>query len=608
MEPRLVLTSLTFSDGTRVGTSEAKIIALVGPNNAGKSSTLREIQLGAASSTSIGPVLKAATFKREGDPVDLKEWLEHHVQKVKHPYEPGFVYSWLRGECREGEVEELWRHEDIGGLSSILCTLIDVEQRLQVANAQEMIDFFSEAPSHPMHVLFKDVRLEEKVSETFRAAFKTDIVLNRGGGKVVAFHVGNKPELSRGEDSLSPGYFKQLRKIPFLHKQGHGMRSFVGCMLHVYTSPAFIHLLDEPEAFLHPPHAKLLAGLLARSMPANRQAIIATHSGDFLRGLLDADPAALRVIRLTREGSVNHVHEVDSAAIRDLWADPVLRFSNVLDAIFHEGVVLCESDSDCRFYAAILNAVLEKRGEVLPDVMFAASGGKDRMPILIRALRRLGVKIRVVADFDVLRDQGTLSGMVAALGGDWDSMQAAWRNLNTNIQSQTPPLSVNQVREQINSALEAEKSASVSEQTVEKIRQALKATSSWHYAKLAGVNALASGQPRAQLDEMLNDLERCGLFVVKCGEIERFVPSVGLHGPKWVAQALAKNLADAPELDSARTFVTSVFGIGPDAGWCQPQPPPRPKSEIDPEAPATTKSDTASGSRLWRTLLKKIGI
>ena len=381
------------------------------------------------------------------------------------------------------------------------------------------------------------------------------------------------------------------------------MRSFVGCILHAFTSPAFIHLLDEPEAFLHPPHAKLLASLLARSITTNRQLIIATHSGDFLRGLLDANVVSLRVIRLTRDGSVNHVHELDGNSIRTLWADPVLRFSNVLDAIFHGGVVICEADSDCRFYSAILGAVLEKRGEISPDVMFAASGGKDRMPILIQALRQLGVKIRVIADFDVLRDEETLFAIIRTLGGDSNLVEPLWRQLKNNVQSQTPPLSVNQVREQITSILDENATASVSDRTVEKIKQALKATSPWHYAKLAGVNALASGQPRAKLDELLHYLKNYGLFVVHCGEIERFVPSIGTHGPKWVAQALAKDISTDPELETARIFITEVFDIGPDAGWCQPQPPNEVKTKAD-----SKDSPTLPPSRpLWRSLLEKMG-
>lgn len=604
MQPQLLLESLTFSDGTTISTSDTKIVAFVGPNNSGKSSALREIQNGAVDAKHFGPVLRKVAFGKRGTPDEMKLWLEQNVQKIKDRYGEHLVYSWLGAQCRVEDAESNWKDSNLHSLGGILCTLIDVEKRLEVANMQEPVNFFFEAPSHPMHVLFKNSTLEQKVNEAFRIVFKTDLVLNRGGGKAIAFHVGEKPKLGLGEDSISPNYFRQLCQLPFLHNQGHGMRSFVGCILYALTSPAFIRLLDEPEAFLHPPHAKLLASLLARSITKERQLIIATHSGDFLRGLLDANTDALRVIRLTRDGSINHVHELDGDSIRTLWADPVLRFSNVLDAIFHDGVVICESDSDCRFYSAILNAVLEKRGEIAPDVMFAASGGKDRMPVLIQALRRLGVKIRVIADFDVLRDDRTLFAIVDSLGGDSNHVEPSWRYLKTNLQTQTPPLSVNQVREQIASILDENGTASVSDHTRERIKQALKATSPWHQAKLSGVNALASGQPRSELDELLGYLKDRGLFVVKCGEIERFVPSIGLHGPKWVAQALAKDNSTDSELEAARIFISEVFDIGPETGWCQPKPITH---EVKTEVELKDSTAIPPSRPLWRSLLAKIG-
>lgn len=178
MQPRLLLESITFSDGTKINTSDANIIVLVGPNTSGKSSTLREIQDGAGLSGGVGPVVQSVTFQKQGTPAELKLWLEQNVQKVRKPYERESSYTWLGKGCSEVDVEERWKHTNIGGLNGILCTLIDVEKRLEVANNQDQIDFFSQAPSHPMHVLYKNGDLEQKVNEAFRAAFKTDVVLN----------------------------------------------------------------------------------------------------------------------------------------------------------------------------------------------------------------------------------------------------------------------------------------------------------------------------------------------------------------------------------------------------------------------------------------------
>jgi hypothetical protein len=128
------------------------------------------------------------------------------------------------------------------------------------------------------------------------------------------------------------------------------------------------------------------------------------------------------------------------------------------------------------------------------------------------------------------------------------------------------------VRDQITTALNENESSSVLDKTCDKIKLTLKATSSWQQIKLSGVSAIKSGQPSSQLTEMLDYLEDHGFFVVKCGEIERFVPTIGLHGPKWVAQALAGDISTDPEFEAARKFVSEVFDIGPNTGWCQSPP------------------------------------
>src|SRR3954452_10968168 len=54
--------------------------------------------------------------------------------------------------------------------------------------------------------------------------------------------------------------FQTLKMFPdgHLEKEGDGMRSFVGILLHVLLSNDMISLVDAPEAFLHPPQARLI--------------------------------------------------------------------------------------------------------------------------------------------------------------------------------------------------------------------------------------------------------------------------------------------------------------------------------------------------------------
>jgi predicted ATPase len=133
---------------------------------------------------------------------------------------------------------------------------------------------------------------------------------------------------------------QDLQRLPLVQHQGDGIRSFIGIMLTLVAASYPIVLIDEPEAFLHPPQARLLGRKLAAEARDRAQVIIATHSIDVLLGLLDADDASVTIARLTRQGDVNPVAVLSPDQLRELWRDPLLRYSNVLDGLFHRGVVL----------------------------------------------------------------------------------------------------------------------------------------------------------------------------------------------------------------------------------------------------------------------------
>jgi hypothetical protein len=115
-----------------------------------------------------------------------------------------------------------------------------------------------------------------------------------------------------------------------------------------------------------------------------------------------------------------------------------------------------------------------------------------------------------------------------------------------------------QVKDRINSFLDKEGGA-VTDRTIEEIKKILRVSSQWDQAKLAGTDAVFSGEPRAALNELLRQLRGIGIFVVECGEIERFAPSIGGHGPKWVMEVMKRELGSDEELEDARKFVKEML-------------------------------------------------
>jgi hypothetical protein len=214
------------------------------------------------------------------------------------------------------------------------------------------------------------------------------------------------------------------------------MRSFATVILRMLApdTPSLL-LLDEPEAFLHPPQARLLGEFIATERPARSQLFVATHSPEVLQGMLGAAPASLRVIRIQRDGSVNRVKELDKSQARDLSADPVMKFTSVLSGVFHKRVIICESDPDCMLYSALLD-IPEVHGKQYPDVLFVQAGGKHRLYLLASALRALDVNVDVIADIDVLNNESVLQKLVGALGGNWDDIWKEAHPLKNEIEQQ----------------------------------------------------------------------------------------------------------------------------------------------------------------------------
>ena len=137
-----------------------------------------------------------------------------------------------------------------------------------------------------------------------------------------------------------------------LNEQGDGMRSFASVVLHLLSPITFsILLLDEPEAFLHPPQARLLGEVIATEKSSRAQLFIATHSPDVLHGLINVAPEHLRVLRVQRDGNVNRIKELDKEHVKKISADPLMKYSSVMSGVFHERVIICEADADCMFYS-----------------------------------------------------------------------------------------------------------------------------------------------------------------------------------------------------------------------------------------------------------------
>ncbi len=561
--PRVAIRSITFSDDTIVNCDQRDVVVIVGPNNAGKSEALRGILNKAKNPAVLSPVVKSIELERVGSIDEVESWISKFATRdvISNPANPSFAA--FGSVVHVSQIRNYWTipANGLGELTRFMCHLLTSAERLTTANPADAIMLTSAALVHPIHFLQKYDQLEERISILFRRAFDMDLVVHRNAGSRVPLYVGDRPKVEPGEDRASFTYTQRLEKLNPIEQQGDGVRSFAGVLLHATVGKESILLIDEPEAFLHPPQARMLGRMLVEAKSENRQVLVATHSGDVLRGVLDGNAGSVRVVRVRRDGNQNHVKELDRAAVNALWVDPLLRSSNILDGVFHERVIVCEGDADARFFTAMADALFDGplADRRKPDVMFTHCGGKGRLPLVVRSLKALDVPVLATPDFDILRDEHPLDVLVAAAGGDWSELRAHWHSVKTAIDSIRPQMSTHDVKDRVSKILEGIGEPIFPRPAKTEIENVLKQTSAWSLAKQLGRGFVPAGTPTQQYNLLNQKLRALGIRIIEVGELERFCPSIGGHGPSWAIEALSKDLINDPELEPARQYVTEIM-------------------------------------------------
>ncbi len=360
--PSVTFESITFSDDTTIGLDPADVVVLVGPNNSGKSLALRELDeyLGANSTTTV---LKSIKLRKTGTPQDFDAFVRKHGQ-IRRQGGSSTVSGYGFSINMSGvNLKQFWPN-DIASFRSLFCLRVPTEKRISDSDPVDSRNSLEHRPTNPIHMLWDD-KLESKLSGYFRRAFGKDLILYRGGVRKPPLLVGERLVPDQGEDRVSTTYLQRLvaSTVP-LYDQGDGMRSFASVILHLLAplTPTVL-ILDEPEAFLHPPQARVLGEIIATERSSNTQLFVATHSPDVLHGLINVASERLRVFRVQREGNVNRVKDLEQDLVREISTDPLMKYSSVLSGVFHERVIICESDSDCMFYSSYPGLVRSTRTE-----------------------------------------------------------------------------------------------------------------------------------------------------------------------------------------------------------------------------------------------------
>ena len=556
--------TVTLNDGFVV--QPGKLTVLVGPNNSGKSRLLKEISAFTTRPQQTSGIVVSSvdvnypkTLAELRDAYDVERHLDQNGNWMFRALAPDLSQEFQTSAGVWPSAYENPFTQSVDQLSPYfaeqfgraMVAFLTTESRLQLVREGPSPSHFRQSSTLLQTLYNSGSGATRIVSTQVKKTFAKEVTLDFTVPQQLLLRVGDSfkdmPDDPRDARPLMEQYER-------LDDQGDGIRSFVGIIVALLTLKRGLFLIDEPEAFLHPPQAFRVGALIADQTDKSRQIILSTHSADVLRGILSRT-RDVNIIRIDRVGNVNSFKHLEPTRLNEIVNDPLLTSARVLDGLFYSAAVVVEADSDARFY----HAASLKRSPGL-DLHFVNADNKQTVPKILRLYQDMGVRAGGVVDFDVLSDRAELEKSLQTLGFDETELlsllegqrdialavkelPAGERLAAVSEKLVTVSKSVDQVITRSFATTEDEQRAkdSLLRQLESRFRELAEMTKAWKPLKEAGRTALPP-EAQAAFDRVWAACAEKGFFINPTGELESMMTEYSIpystDKKRWITLAL----------------------------------------------------------------------
>jgi len=139
--------------------------------------------------------------------------------------------------------------------------------------------------------IFKDDKLRRAISDIVHDAFGVYLTIDALSQQDLRIRLSDTAP-SGDEQNLNEAARIFHAKARHIKEASDGVQAFIGILCAVLSGDYRAILIDEPEAFLHPPLARKLGYQLTSELKSERCLMASTHSADFLIGCLQASPTS----------------------------------------------------------------------------------------------------------------------------------------------------------------------------------------------------------------------------------------------------------------------------------------------------------------------------
>jgi len=492
------------------------VTIFVGANNSGKSLVLKELELDFSSYTAIDKKLLNDIQIVWPDQRQFDEYVDALAQNKPAGVSPEHIYVGRFNPNGRLETNTIMKDHLINNIENrresrwvssqflrFFLIRLDGRTRFDLTDDRPKGDLLGSSDNILMHLFKNDkdrARVRDIVFDAFGVYFTIE-QLSFADLRIRLSQVTPDDNEQHWNDAARKFHGDALH----IKDASDGVQAFVGIVCAVLSGDYRAILIDEPEAFLHPPLARKLGYQLTSNLKAGGTLMASTHSPDFLMGCLQAS-SNVRVVRLEYSNGKSKGRIIDSDALTAFFKAPLLRSANVMSALFHDGVIVTESDNDRAFYAEIYYRLAE-REKGYPAILFVNAQNKQTIRDIIGPLRQFGVPAAAIVDLDILKDGGS----------NWTQ----W--MNAAAVPQASHVGLGQQRATI-SKIFADNEIDMNDGGISKLTK--------------NDNAAAS--------DLIDQMERYGIFPVRTGEVESWLSDLGIRSKKaaWTVAMLDRMGSD----------------------------------------------------------------
>lgn len=559
--PSLSIEKIKFNDGIPIEFQNDDIVLLVGANNVGKSRTLKDLKDDLNDSSKSKVIVDEVVYKSSNlSGSQLREYFEKNFIKDSWG-NYNVLIDENQSQCfNDSSFIDIITEEK--PFYKVLFSFLSTESRLNITRPIAFNTTVDNRSLSIIKALENDSEAIESLNEVLQMGFEKAIDVYEEyleGTVVKKYKIGKCQEIVDAINSNRRDNLNMLKEMEDLHSQGDGIRSAIAILASLIVNTHSLFLIDEPETFMHPPQARLLGKNIV-ALSKQKQCFISTHSIDFIKGVLEADSSRVKIIKIDRIENDNKFSLVDNGSIAEIANDKNLKYTNILDGLFYNQLVMCENESDCKFYSAILeNLDLT----IYQNTLFCAVGGKDQFKKVVPLLKELNIQYSIIADVDLINNRGDLKQLVNTIEADCYKqietdhtkfIEEFEKGMNSQVKTQET------IKNEINQLFSTD--TYMPDSIAKNIKDILKNISSFKLLKSGGKDILPQGDCVSLFNQIKEFLKEHKVFILECGEIERFVPDVSGHGNLWVEKTFTKYEDISEEVyDKAKLFIKSVFGI-----------------------------------------------